>query len=419
MPPTSCWPWLPPSFVPLWLVAPVRSEVRKTPASLVACRKPDKCTVVLIFAANAQGRRRRTRANRPTAEGALPAESTVGGRRIACLVRNPHVLAWHRECSRSARRLHREGQLWIVGPHASGRGDLHGRPDGVRLGRRRHRRARVGGLDDSRAAGARRLGLPGAARRCRRRRARRGRRRRGGVRLPLCARSRRRLRPRGVAGAPRRHDRCVARLHPALAAAPALGERSRRDPRSVRARRGRGRGGRAVRGGLQWHGGEPRRAPRARAAVYARMRDEGGDATALTPEPPKDVAQARRERVQMLSRLEAAWREFTARNAPPEALRALIAARQLDWMRFTVQTVLAPDVEVAREVTLCVREDGRPIEQVAAAARLRAETIEWWLEDVEPAVREALVGAMPGDVLGPLALKEGHLILAVGNKRLT
>jgi len=157
----------------------------------------------------------------------------------------------------------------------------------------------------------------------------------------------------------------------------------------------------------------------ARAAVYARMRDEGGDATALTPEPPKDVAQARRERVQMLSRLEAAWREFTARNAPPEALRALIAARQLDWMRFTVQTVLAPDVEVAREVTLCVREDGRPIEQVAAAARLRAETIEWWLEDVEPAVREALVGAMPGDVLGPLALKEGHLILAVGNKRLT
>src|SRR5438034_671077 len=147
--------------------------------------------------------------------------------------------------------------------------------------------------------------------------------------------------------------------------------------------------------------------------------EAGGDATALTPEPPKDVAQARRERVQMLSRLEAAWREFTARNAPPEALRALIAARQLDWMRFTVQTVLAPDVEVAREVTLCVREDGRPIEQGAAAARLRAETIEWWLEDVEPAVREALVGAMPGDVLGPLALKEGHLILAVGNKRLT
>src|SRR5438552_1993194 len=59
----------------------------------------------------------------------------------------------------------------------------------------------------------------------------------------------------------------------------------------------------------------------ARAAVYARMRDEGGDATALTPEPPKDVAQARRERVQMLSRLEAAWREFTARNAPPGAMQ--------------------------------------------------------------------------------------------------
>jgi len=156
----------------------------------------------------------------------------------------------------------------------------------------------------------------------------------------------------------------------------------------------------------------------ARAAVYARMRDEGGEATVLTAEPPEDVAQARRERVHMLSRLEAAWQEFIARNAPPEALRGMITARQLDWMRFTVQTVLAPDVEVAREITLCVREDGRPIDQVAAEAGLRAEMLEWWLEDVEPSVREALVGAMPGDVLGPLALKEGHLVLAVGNKRL-
>src|SRR3989442_4457779 len=131
MPPTSCWPWLPPSFVPLWLVAPVRSEVRKTPASLVACRTPDKCTVVLIFAANAPGRRRRTRANRPTAEGELPAESTVGGRRIACLVRNPHVLAWHPECSSSARRVHPEVQLWILWPHANVRRDLHGPSDAV------------------------------------------------------------------------------------------------------------------------------------------------------------------------------------------------------------------------------------------------------------------------------------------------
>ena len=63
-------------------------------------------------------------------------------------------------------------------------------------------------------------------------------------------------------------------------------------------------------------------------------------------------------------------------------------------------------------------EDGRAIEEIAEEAGLRAETIESWLEDVEPSLRDALAGAMPGDVLGPLAWKEAHLVLAVDDKRL-
>jgi hypothetical protein len=145
----------------------------------------------------------------------------------------------------------------------------------------------------------------------------------------------------------------------------------------------------------------------ARAAIQACALEEAGAVA--------DVIEPRETR---LSRLDATWQRFTAAVAPPDALRKLIAARRLDWMRVRGRAVVAPNVEVARELMLCVREDGRAIEEIAEEAGLRAETIEWWLEDVEPSLRDALAGAMPGDVLGPLAWKEAHLVLAVDDKRL-
>lgn len=145
----------------------------------------------------------------------------------------------------------------------------------------------------------------------------------------------------------------------------------------------------------------------ARAAIYARGLEAAGT-----------VADVTEPRMRKLSRLEAAWHQFTSAVAPPDALRKLIAARRLDWMRVSGRAVVAPNIEVARELMLCVREDGRAIEDIAEEAGLRADTIEWWLEDVEPALRDALAGAMPGDVLGPLAWKEAHLVLAVDDKRL-
>ena len=174
----------------------------------------------------------------------------------------------------------------------------------------------------------------------------------------------------------------------------------------------------------------------ARAAIHARMLDEGEalsdglDADTLAmmtaragddaldralPELPREV---RRERLERLLRLEAAWRRFSDRVAPPQALRGVIAARRLDWVRVGVQAVVAPDNELAREIVLCVREDHRSIEEVAAEAGLSAETAEWWLEDVEPVVRDALLGVLPGDVVGPVSAKQGHLVLRVADKRL-
>jgi hypothetical protein len=167
----------------------------------------------------------------------------------------------------------------------------------------------------------------------------------------------------------------------------------------------------------------------ARAAIHARDGDPvaAPDADAVPTAVAEELLDRavpdlpsgeRRDRLARLARLEAAWRRFVAGAAPPEALARLVAARRLDWVRLAVQSVAVPDADVARELALCVRVDRRGIAEVAAQAGLRVETAAWWLEDVEETLRDALVAAQAGDVVGPLPAKEGHVVLTVTGKQL-
>ena len=169
----------------------------------------------------------------------------------------------------------------------------------------------------------------------------------------------------------------------------------------------------------------------ARAAIHARpdvstegLDDQAHALAAAVPEHlleralPDLPAAVRRERLRALARLDAAWTRFAAFAASPEALRAMIGGRRLDWMRIGVEMVTAPEEDVARELALCVSVDRRPLAEVAAEAGLSAEATEFWVEDVPEALRDALVGAQAGDLLGPLLANEGHVVLVVGDKRL-
>jgi hypothetical protein len=168
----------------------------------------------------------------------------------------------------------------------------------------------------------------------------------------------------------------------------------------------------------------------ARAAIHARASGESaaGEAGAgETPAVAGDVLDralpdlppaARGERLAALGALETAWRRFAAQVAPPAAVQAAIAARRLDWVRIGLQAVLVPDEDVARELALCVRMDRRPIDEVADEAGLRVEALEWWLDTVEEPLRDLLIGAQPGDLLGPVPWKEHQLVLTVTAKRL-
>lgn len=164
-----------------------------------------------------------------------------------------------------------------------------------------------------------------------------------------------------------------------------------------------------------------------RAAIHASTAEAAGAAAAVPVDAPDEVLQRvlpdlpgpeRRRRLDALAALEAAWQRFAAGVVTPEALRALMVSRRLEWVRVVMQGVLTADEDVAREVAMCVRVDRRPIEEVAEEAGQVAETLEWWLDELDGPLHDALVGAQVGELLGPLPWKEQHLVFVVQAKQL-
>lgn len=94
-----------------------------------------------------------------------------------------------------------------------------------------------------------------------------------------------------------------------------------------------------------------------------------------------------------------------------------IAAHALDWLRIQGTALELSDPDAAREAALCVRVDGRTLEDVAADCGVEARPLDVHLEDAEPALRTALTSAKPGELVGPLAHDGGHLLVAVEAKR--
>ena len=174
----------------------------------------------------------------------------------------------------------------------------------------------------------------------------------------------------------------------------------------------------------------------ARAAVYARTVDEAPDRRDGVPADevkrilaalPADVherglpeltPEACRARLEPLARIEAVWQRFAASLVTPPAIRAQLAVHQLDWIRLSVRSLSLRDPDAAREVALCVREDGRDLAEVATEVGADLGEAEWYLDEVDASLRDHLVGAQGGDFLGPLPLDEGYVLVSVIAKQL-
>jgi hypothetical protein len=170
----------------------------------------------------------------------------------------------------------------------------------------------------------------------------------------------------------------------------------------------------------------------ARAAMHAAVvaaengGSNDGEVRRLVDAVPADVVEGRlpglprpvsHDRLERLARLEAASTRFARSRVTTEAVRAAIAAHQLEWTRIAARYVALPTEDAAAEAALCLRDDGQALATVAAAAGSESCDGEWFLDDVEAPLRAALVGAQAGDVVGPVRLGQTFLVIQLAARR--
>jgi hypothetical protein len=119
------------------------------------------------------------------------------------------------------------------------------------------------------------------------------------------------------------------------------------------------------------------------------------------------------ERARVLACMMLSFEGFIDDISAPAALAREIEPRALDWTRFECESITLSNEEAAREAALTVREDGLPISEAARLAGGSLVRTDDVLEDVEPALRDRLVGAQPGELIGPLPNERGFVLVSV------
>ncbi|HYN40178.1 MAG TPA: hypothetical protein VE129_00255 [Thermoanaerobaculia bacterium] len=172
------------------------------------------------------------------------------------------------------------------------------------------------------------------------------------------------------------------------------------------------------------------------AAVFEKLRE--GDAKEADPNAASETAglpadfprlileeglpglspEATRERVDVVARLERAFLDFERSVVTPAAVEARVRARQVDWTRLSCRTLHLPREEMAREAVLSVREDGLSLDEVARDAKAAVEERTAFVDELPADIRDRLLAARKGELLGPLPWDDGFAVVLVLEKTL-
>lgn len=172
-----------------------------------------------------------------------------------------------------------------------------------------------------------------------------------------------------------------------------------------------------------------------RAAVYNRVVEESGTAR---PAPCSEAdlrseldrlplsvkeegllgvgREAVLERAESIACVILCFEWFIDRIAAPAALEREIESHALEWTQVDCETVTFAAEEMAREVVLLVREDGVPLAQAAEMAKSSVGKMRYLLEDVKAPLKDRLVGALPGELIGPLPSDDGVILVSVAER---
>lgn len=99
-----------------------------------------------------------------------------------------------------------------------------------------------------------------------------------------------------------------------------------------------------------------------------------------------------------------------------DALRDEVARRQLDWLGVELEEARFADEHAAREAVLGVRDDGLALAEVCTLAGVDHVRRHASLDEVDAALRPAVLGAPLGDVVGPVPVPGGFVVARVESK---
>jgi hypothetical protein len=117
-----------------------------------------------------------------------------------------------------------------------------------------------------------------------------------------------------------------------------------------------------------------------------------------------------------LARMEEEHAAFVQRALTPEAAAKALELRNADWVRLSYTALEFPEAGMASEAALLVREDGLTPADVAGRAGVALHERDTFLEDVEPELTEFLLSAPTGELVGPLAVRNGFALVCVNEK---
>jgi hypothetical protein len=112
-------------------------------------------------------------------------------------------------------------------------------------------------------------------------------------------------------------------------------------------------------------------------------------------------AEELKNKLDHLVKLELFFRKFWKDKITADVLKEEIQSHSLDLVRFQLDSLSFSEEAPAREAALCVREDGMSIAEVAADANATVDRETFYLREVNPDLQDLIIGAKPGDLIGP------------------
>lgn len=115
-------------------------------------------------------------------------------------------------------------------------------------------------------------------------------------------------------------------------------------------------------------------------------------------------------RVAHLERVESAFRDRARAATTTDALTTQLERHRLEWTRVDLERLSFATADAAREAACCIREDGLTLGDVAIESRQPIRDTRQLLEQLDPPLRDRVLGAGHDELVGPVAVGSRHEI---------